>query len=493
MNDAPKPKKGWRILRWILICAAILATLIAVFYTEEDWRGKRDWQNYKAEWEAKGEKFDWQAFVPPPVPDDQNFFTAPIVTNILSGYFYFSTARSDGGYPNIKGSSWAEGRMTDLKGWQAYYRNSTNAHSTNEFPIAPQPQTPAADIVLALSKYDSAIAELQQAAQRPGSRLPLNYDNAFDTVSALLPYMGALKRSCQVLELHAAAELANGQSDKAFNDIKLMLRVNDSIRNQPLLISHLVRVALLQLTLQPIWEGLAEHRWTDEQLAGLERELSKQDLLADYESCLRGERAFAIDIFESQRLTREQIMDVGNGDLVTNRFSLMPEAYFYQNELNFARISQQYTLPLVDTNSRVISPEALKQAYEAIQAQMKHPSIYKTQSLMAFPAVASTVKKLAYAQNAIDLARIACALERHHLAHGEYPPSLNALTPQFIEAIPHDIINGRPLHYQRTDDGKFLLYSIGWNAVDDGGQIGLSKKGTWDKDKGDWAWPSTAK
>ena len=36
----------------------------------------------------------------------------------------------------------------------------------------------------------------------------------------------------------------------------------------------------------------------------------------------------------------------------------MPSAYFYQNELAFARMSQQWILPLVDTNSRVISPDS---------------------------------------------------------------------------------------------------------------------------------------
>src|ERR1700729_887717 len=102
MNDAPKSKIGWRILRWSLISLAILATLIAVFYIEEDWRGKSDWQNYKAEWEGKGEKFDWQAFTPSPIPDDQNFFAAPMVTNIISGHFYLSTTRPDGSYPTIK-------------------------------------------------------------------------------------------------------------------------------------------------------------------------------------------------------------------------------------------------------------------------------------------------------------------------------------------------------------------------------------------------------
>ncbi len=47
------------------------------------------------------------------------------------------------------------------------------------------------------------------------------------------------------------------------------------------------------------------------------------------------------------------------------------------------------------------------------------------------------------------MARMAIALERYRLAHGEFPESLDALAPQFMEKIPHDIINGQPLHYRR--------------------------------------------
>ena len=50
--------------------------------------------------------------------------------------------------------------------------------------------------------------------------------------------------------------------------------------------------------------------------------------------------------------------------------------------------------------------------------------------------------------------------------------SLDALAPQFIETIPHDIIGGQPLHYRRTEDGQFVLYSVGWNETDDGGRGG---------------------
>src|ERR1700722_20287383 len=70
----------WHNVRRALLGLAILATLIAIFYTEEDWRGKRAWENCKRDLESQGMVLDWDKFIPPSVPDDQNFFTAS--TNI---------------------------------------------------------------------------------------------------------------------------------------------------------------------------------------------------------------------------------------------------------------------------------------------------------------------------------------------------------------------------------------------------------------------------
>src|SRR5215469_14558984 len=77
MTETPQPKSRWRFVRRILIALAILATLVAIFYTEEDLRGKRAWENYKAKLTAQGAELDWDKFIPPPVPDDQNIFKAP--------------------------------------------------------------------------------------------------------------------------------------------------------------------------------------------------------------------------------------------------------------------------------------------------------------------------------------------------------------------------------------------------------------------------------
>jgi hypothetical protein len=496
MNETPKTKSGWRILRRILIALAILATLIAILYAEEDWRGKRAWENYKREWEAKGEKFDWQAFVPPSVPDDQNFFTAPIFTNMRNSKIEMSSYGYDSGpdfHPDASRSGYAIYRMqmTDLQAWQSYYRHQTNTDMAKRFPVTPQTQTPAADVLFALSKFDSSVDELREANRRPYASVPLNYEDGFSSTSSLLPVLAELKRCSQVFQLRAVAELADGQSAKALDDVKLWLRLNDSIRNSPFLISHLVRMAIMNMVLQPVWEGLAEHKWSDEQLVTLDAELAKMDFLADFEFTMRGERAFAIASFENQRRTRE-IISIKTDDtdgLITNKLTFMPSAYFYQNELAFARMDQQWVLPLVDQSNRIVAPAALRQSLPTVQAQLKHYSPYKVQARMNLPAIANGVKRFATAQASVDLARVACALERYRLAHGEYPEMLDALAPQFIEKIPHDIINGQPLHYRRTEAGQFILYSVGWNETDDGGQIVFTKGGVVvDREKGDWVW-----
>jgi hypothetical protein len=166
----------------------------------------------------------------------------------------------------------------------------------------------------------------------------------------------------------------------------------------------------------------------------------------------------------------------------------MPAAYFYQNELACARGMDRFLFPLVDLTNRTVSPTAVRRVDADVKSQAKHYLPYKIQTLMTLPGISKSVMRFANIQADLDLARVACALERYRLAHGEYPEKLDALAPQFVEKLPHDVINGQPLHYRRTNDGKFLLYSIGWNETDDGGQVVLKKSGTVDITDGDWVW-----
>jgi hypothetical protein len=63
----------------------------------------------------------------------------------------------------------------------------------------------------------------------------------------------------------------------------------------------------------------------------------------------------------------------------------------------------------------------------------------------------------------------AIALKRFELKHGKPPGSLTELSPEFLPGVPLDPVDGRPLRYRPNPDGTFLLYSIGADGVDDGG------------------------
>jgi hypothetical protein len=61
------------------------------------------------------------------------------------------------------------------------------------------------------------------------------------------------------------------------------------------------------------------------------------------------------------------------------------------------------------------------------------------------------------------------ALELWRRRHGAWPASLDELVPAYLPALPADRVDGQPLRYV-VRDGQPVLYSIGRNRRDDGGQ-----------------------
>lgn len=64
--------------------------------------------------------------------------------------------------------------------------------------------------------------------------------------------------------------------------------------------------------------------------------------------------------------------------------------------------------------------------------------------------------------------RIAMLVETYRQTHGAFPPQLSALDPEAVRKIGLDPFATDLLHYSVTDGG-FLLYSVGDNLVDNGG------------------------
>ena len=94
MNDS-NTKIGWlfswRTIRCCLFVLVCLFTLFALYYAEENWRGQRDWNTYRWELERRGEQLDYRAFIPQPVPDEENFAATPLVRPLTATILYVGT------------------------------------------------------------------------------------------------------------------------------------------------------------------------------------------------------------------------------------------------------------------------------------------------------------------------------------------------------------------------------------------------------------------
>jgi len=501
-TPAPHPSRLKKVFRRTVFVLAVLITLGALVTAEEYWRGNHAWHHYKIAMEARGERFDAARLIPPKVSDDENFASCPYLAHALGvppespGWTNIESYMPEA-YSLPRRPGWPYGLSADMTNWVAAFQikvhytqtpggkhsySTTNWAAALEGGAALEKMDPAQAAVIILDHLkgsEPVLAELRVASLRRYCRFNVPYEewtspttsNAWNsTVNQYVVIKGLYK----VLSLRAEAELAAGRSDQALEDVNLMFRLDDGLKDEPLLMSQLGRMASATILLRPIAEGLAEHRWSDAQLRTLEERLGQTDLLASTDQSLYGERDLCANPFFIN--LRNSAMDWFGW----NRLE----------QLNYNRAFQEIIVPRINLANREINPAighacdlALSNYSTGAVSAIIHHHIFAG---MMLPALCRAPQKAAVAQTDVDLVTVACALERYRLAEGSYPDQLAALAPRFIATLPHDIINGQPLKYRRAANGKFALYSIGWNGKDDGGVTVTKKDGTLDRLQGDW-------
>jgi hypothetical protein len=529
---------GWlfdgRVLRRMLIGLAWLVTLVVLFYAEEDWRGWHEWNEYRQQLEASGVQLDLKAFIPKPVPDNQNFAAIPVVESWFTERTNFNQRWADNyslassmvgsqtnpSPPAPEGNSFQGGEryFLDLVAWKMAFDTIQSGQTNSNQQLASgkldlTSRAAAAPAVLAgLVSSETELAALRAASDRPYACYPVVYD-LDNPWGILLPHLGNIKRTVQRLQLRACAELAAGRSDDALSDIKLMLYLADSVKTEPFLISYLVRLACVHLAIQSVWEGLAEHAWSDAQLQELQTLLQQYDFFPQMAQSLASERAAGIltaDLLARGKYHLNDLTDDPShaGSSLANLLGrIAPRGWYYLEQLNYCRLFQLQLNGAFDPDKKQVFPKqiesnarALDQAFAGRNPFTTICTRHQLLAVIMLPALHKIPLRAAAGQTATDEAVIACALERYRLANGQFPETLEALTPRFISPLPNDVISGESYEYHRTADpssqnpaatsGPFVLYSVGWNETDDGG---VSGQNLFDNKEGDWVWQYPAK
>jgi hypothetical protein len=487
--------------RKILIAAGIVlgvAILIPVF---------RHYQlcfavaNYIAELKANGEPMELAQVIPPPAPPEQN--GVPFITNALADLKSESIAGSNTP-PAMR--MVAPGKA--IVGWQQ--PDISLIHwATNTWE----------DLGRELANARDDLASFRSLTNHPVLDFNLDYQKGFDL---RVSHLASLKRSAQWLDASALYDLHQGNTTKACADVRAMLALVKGETDERTAISQLVRIAIAAIGAGVTWEILQDPDVPDEDLAQLQQDWQSLEFIAPVEQAMMFERIEMLqrigqvqkssekfDILWGEFYTSdtspnrgEDFMPLKKRSLSLRKWDELRWRWFwsYQDE-----VRDLPSFQVVIDASRMAETN---QSFQSVQSfalaglKLDQNSSYDLRNFFAQSANAlySTLRKAIRIETAQNVVVTAIALKRYELRHHQLPATLAELTPDLLQAVPIDCMDGEPLRYRPNAEGTFLLYSVGDDGKDDGGNPSLQKNIQssnynyyWQNDHAlDWVWPQPA-
>jgi hypothetical protein len=551
----PPPRKR-RLLRWFLKALAALVIIVALFYAEEDWRGKAAWESCQRDLKAKGMRLDWADFIPPSVPDNENIFGVPqmqkwfvgkgsneltdklhypgwdnpariVVANLVigladatppttnfteiqwedtkaqpqtarlirlaigpvvvdpSGPFY--TARPaeaiqpaqvflrcqtrpekkdlDNFIPTVlvspEGASYEQVRVEAGS-------NDTSYNVTMRSPST------VSNFLQWNEQLEPEFTLMSDALQRPDARIPGNYEEPSEMPA---PNFMAVSSMTHNLGARARCHLALGQFEKAVDELGFMRQVARLLEAAPSgkpmpLATAMMDVAVTDVYLNIVEDGLRLRLWREPQLAELEEQLKKINLHPFVANAVLEESAGLCHLVETD--PQKLFNATWSKRRAPVLYHTVPQGWIYQNMVVYANLQQHLAEGFLPVDQAIVPNKidtATQEADTIKNAQDWSPFRYL--AVTPIPNLARAGKGLVSTQTMANQAQIVCALDLFRLVEGGYPETLAALAPRFIDSVPNDIVGGQPPHYHRDPDGTFQLYSIGWDEMDHLGLGGL--------------------
>lgn len=341
------------------------------------------------------------------------------------------------------------------------------------------------DVRVAIAENAGLLEELHKAIKNPAP------NGGFRTDYFISPTPWLLARNAAIwLVSEALLKLHEGRPAEALESIKAIVSLTDLHREEYALVSQMTRVAIADWGLGLTWEALQASNWNDEQLLGLQKAWEGFDFLEAVERGMVGERCIGKEAIV--RMARENPAvqaRLSNSFYGTNvldadlRFRLHHlQSYVEQTRaLRAGTAWSKVSVSLDELNLRINS---LTNSPDRLRHLM---------TLVATPNYKPAVAKSAKIETQRRIAITAIALERHERTNNKYPPNLEVLVPQYISKIPNDCMNGQPLQYRTNGDTSFVLYSVGEDGRDNGGDptptVSGRKPGFWEGKDAVWPQP----
>jgi len=373
---------------------------------------------------------------------------------------------------------------------------------------------------------EAALQRVCAALQKPV------LDNALDhSQGALMRYKHLIppKQLSQWFGARAQFELHEQNLRAAAEDLAAQIRLVRALARDQIIISELVRVAIASVARSGTWEGLQDDAWSDSDLATLQRAWTDQHFATGMIGGYQGELVFADVSYQQCRasnhwafqmlfgleqyaeesdrpLWEQALRSIPRGELVADFLKeqiycrIWRFAWLDQDERHYLGKLEEL-LSVMRTAAADKSLLKVRSALSRLEEQDATRNLYdrlRYPQYQSFFTLPRCVVRAMRAETERSLVLCAIALKRYALRHeGAAAPNLEALVPDFLPSVPTDYMDGLPMKYRFNGDGSFVLYSVGEDGKDDGGNASLapgksSLRDLWSRKDLIWPAPATA-
>jgi len=307
-----------------------------------------------------------------------------------------------------------------------------------------------------------ALELFRQAIGRPYFRLPLDYQTK-QPMSIVLDPIQKSRDFARLLQMDVLQSLGKGDGDRAVDAVRELFALSEMLRDEPFMITQLVRVAIGSVAVKSLETLLAHHDLSPEQFTALDDQITK---IASQFVMAPGVIAERAGVMTSMRYLAQggmpEFLDPGGAPVFAVMSSGPMKPYMMNNQVFLLDAMCE----LVDNVDKT-GPAGR----DAVQAVMDRVSVGRTQYMftaLLMPAVMQFREAGMRFRSRLAGARLGMRVDRFHAARGQLPASLDDALDERLTAVPVDVYSGKPLVF-KPQPSSFAIYPVGDDGADGGG------------------------
>ena len=272
-------------------------------------------------------------------------------------------------------------------------------------------------------------------------------------------YLSNLKNSDRLLCERNLYLAQTHQTSELFKTMSTLLKFSRRLDKQGYLIDDMVGVSFKALATDNLKVVINQNVFNEAQLKDFQLQFIKMQDTSSYSISLINERCGAIEFFCTHFNDRDHTSEKLSAKRLKKFY------YLTGLEKKESLFMLDYLQDYIDAS--MLPVDQWPDAFEKIQNEIRDRIYWQLYSseLMLYCKIAQIRLRVL---GQLRCTETALAVERYRLKYDALPESLEALVPEFMEAVPLEPFDGQPLRYIRREGG-YTVYTIGEDGVDNGG------------------------